>query len=1177
MELSQKQPKHFTFISDSINVLHKNGKKSVLNIDLIKNKINSFINAEPILKLTGDLLMQKIVKELYDGIRTLDINILMSKISADLIEVHTDYGELSIRIIKNIITKRKELNKSDNIFIIDSKGNKNNLCIERIFTKIENLINIEPVLNISSHTVITKTVNELANNISSEDIDFISSRISANMSIDNLDYSILGARIMISRIHKKIKKNYKDHVDRINKNLDNYFSDAFTLFVNNYHKEIDDMINFSKDYSFKYLGIMILLKSYLIKDGLNYYESPQQLYARMSIQLHLNDLNEDGFLTNYTFEDVKNTYNLLSDHYYTHATPSLFNAGNNVGSLSSCFLLDMDDSVDGIYETVKECAKISKSAGGLGVNINRLRAKNSVIKSSRGKSEGVIPALKVYDIMLQHMSQGGGKRKGSSAMYFELWHLEVMDILESILPTNNLDESMCPRDLFYAAWVNDLFFKRLEYAIKNPTETVLWSLFCPNDTDGLADVFGDSFESKYKHLEELKLYKKQINILELWAKIMKVLEEAGKLYILSKDNSNKKCNQNNLGIIKSSNLCVHGDTVILTDFGYVKIKNLKDQRVNVWNGEKFSNVKVFQTGTDQKLLKVKTSDGCILKCTEYHKFHLSDGSVKPANKLTKSDVLLSCTKMPIIDFSNDNELKSQNYISSENEKDVKNNPYFKGYNVQNDVPVNGSLKHKLLWLSGLIDYSTELTDAFTSIESKSFKFLQNVKLMCNTIGLNPRIETNENTNETIKNPKNNTYNLLFDFMDLYVLADLFYGFDIRLQKYLTVPNEYKNDKKPIKIESVNPVIGLHDTYCFNEPYNHTGIFNGLLTGNCSEILIYTDFDNIGVCNLSSICLPKFVIDEDVYDYKKLESIAYQCCINLNKVIDNNKYPLEKAEKTDKRSRPIGIGVQGLADVFMMMRCSYTSSRAKTMNKHIFESIYHGAMRASIDLAKKYKPYETYDKNGGSMLSNGILQFDLWGVKPNLYNWDVLRADLKQYGAYNSLLIALMPTASTSAIMDNSENFEPITSNIYNRSLLSGDFLIVNKYLVNHLKELNLWSEDMKDLIILNKGSVQFISSIPKDVREIYKTAYEYKLKDLVDMDADRCAFVCQSMSSNRFIDNFNTSKLTSMYLYAWKKGLKTLSYYIRTQPLVQPIQFTLDPSLKKNTYKQPEECLMCTA
>jgi ribonucleoside-diphosphate reductase alpha chain len=1176
---------------------------------------------------------------------------MSANIAFDLIELHSDYRILVNRILddreKKVINNIKKNTLNDTIYIIRSNGTKQELDITLIYKKIHMLINMEPKLNITGDVLITKTINELADNITSEDIDFIASKNAANLISTNLDYNILASRIVINRIHKKIHKNYLDYVNNINDKLLNYFKPQFTLFVKNYYNEINEIIDYSKDYNFKYIGISILIKSYLIVHNKIPIESPQQMYMRIAINLHLDDLDENGYFKNYTMNDIKKLYDLISDGYYTHATPTIFNSGNNVGSLSSCFLLDMDDTTMGIYGTLAESAMISKSSGGIGINITKIRGKNSRIASSNGISEGLVPMLKVYDDMAKHMSQGGGKRKGSIAMYFELWHVDVMDVLECILPTNTIDEMACPRDLFYAAWTNDIFWQRLEYAILNPNELVLWSLFCPNDViddnnTHLSDLFGENFTNKYIEYEQNNKFKSQINILDIWNKILKVLEEAGKLYILSKSSSNLKCNQNNLGTIKSSNLCVHKNTLVLTDQGYQYIKDLVDQDVNIWNGNEFSLSPVRKTGENQKLLLVTTDDGCKLKCTKYHKFHIVSGArntkhiIKETHELEIGDRLIKCNfptidgnkennfkyaythgfycgdgtninkldgdrKIPIIDLYHDKQ-KLEQYI----EHDHKNNKQIEQnktrYILHNDieekfkVPINATLQNKLEWLAGYIDADGCIVKNQDSrciqICSIHKEFLVEVKYLCNTLGCNPKvIKQRDEKQQLIPNNKGNNelqlYNCKEQWRLLFNVSDTFYLYNNlqlptkRVLNDIDVPPQ-RDARKFVRILSIEEVDGLHDTYCFNEPINHTGIFNGIITGNCSEILIYTDKDNIGVCNLASICLPKFMnLETNTYDYNKLIDISYDVCMNLNKVLKNNVYPLERARYNDDNNRPIGIGVQGLADVFMMFKCSYTSDKAKNINKKIFECIYYGALKASCDLAKKYGSYNNYST---SMTAKGLLQYDLWNIDENnlMNDWKHLRNNINEYGLYNSLLIALMPTASTSAILDNNENFEPITSNIYNRSLLSGDFQVVNKYLIQDLKELNLWDNYMRELIIAHNGSIQNIDIIPNNIKEIYKTAYEYKLKDIIDMDSDRGAFVCQSMSSNRFISDFNRSKITSMYLYAYKKGLKTLSYYIRTKTNVNAIKFTIDQNIlktvnKKNKDEEEEECTMCSA
>lgn len=1129
--------------------------------------------------------------------------------------------------------------QSGSINIINRNGKSEPLDCNKVLKRIERLVNMEPKLRISGDVVVTKTISFLVDNIPSWDIDNVSAAIAANMITNHIDYEILATRIMISNIHKNTNDCYYKTILNIQNNLDNILSAKLVLFVNNYKTEVNNAFVYKNDYTFKYFGIHVLLRAYLLRSRTEkhiIYERPQHLYMRVAIGLHLDKIDDKGFVSNQTvLSEIFDLYKTISEGYYSHATPTLFNAGTELSGLSSCFLLEVGDSVDGIYGTLNKGAHISKYSGGIGIHVSQVRASGSKISTTGGVSEGLVKMLKVYNCMANHMSQGGGRRKGSIAVYFELWHADVMEVLDCILPLSTGDESKMCRDLFFAAWIDDLFFKRLELAVRDRSTVYMWSLFCPNIAKNLTDKYGIEFEELYTQYENEKLYFKQVNILTIWDKILQVIEEAGRLYMMSKDSVNKKCNQSNLGTIKSSNLCVHGDTLILTDSGYRPIKQLANKTVNVWNGKQFAPAPVRQTNVNQSLLKIKTSDGCELKCTEYHKFYVYDSFrnivvIKNAMHLKKDDKLIPC-EFPVIDGNDANNFIDAythgfycgeggiDYQYFKHEEKIKcidiDNSKIKHVNKLNcikfsvfcstskttrlivrrniqkrfSVPMYASLSNKLEWLAGLIDASGTIVEEFDepnklSIAVNNKKFLMNVKLLCNTLGLNP---------EVVNDIKYYTSNFKLNF-NSYETHILYHKLFIPSNLVFTDPVypdilDLTHTINFIKIKSIKPIEGLHDTYCFNEITEHKGIFNGMITGNCSEITIFTDEKNVGVCNLASVCLNKFVkLDESsnvYYDYDHLYKIAYKVALNVNKVIDNNKYPITEGKYSDSRNRPIGIGVQGLADVFMMFKTSFVSDLAKEINKKIFETIYFATLNASSDLALKYGSYETYT---GSFTEKGLLQFDLWKTTPSFekWDWDALKSKIKKQGLRNSLLISLMPTASSASIMGNSENFEPNTENIYMRKVLSGDFQIVNKYLINDLIKLNLWSDEMKQLIIANRGSIQNISVIPANLKDIYKTAYEYPCKDLIDMDADRAPYVCQSMSSNRFIKDFDKVKMTKMYIYAWKKGLKTLSYYVRTKPAANAVQFTIDNKIIKRVKREQvqvkeereeEECTMCSA
>jgi ribonucleoside-diphosphate reductase alpha chain len=686
------------------------------------------------------------------------------------------------------------------------------------------------------------------------------------MTTTHPDYAILAARIAVSNLHKTTSKSFSNTMKRLYTYIDPKTGENASMISKEVYEVIrknaallDSSIIYDRDFSYDYFGFKTLEKSYLLRIDGKVAERPQQMLMRVAVGIHMDDM-----------EAALETYNLLSEKWFTHATPTLFNAGTPKPQLSSCFLLTMqNDSIDGIYDTLKQCAKISQSAGGIGLSIHNVRATGSYIKGTNGTSNGIIPMLKVFNDTARYVDQGGGKRKGAFAIYLEPWHADIFEFLD--LKKNHGKEELRARDLFYALWIPDLFMKRVE-------ENSTWSLMCPNECPGLADCYGDDFEKLYEKYEREGRARKTIKAQELWFEILESQTETGTPYVLFKDHANRKSNQKNLGTIKSSNLC-------------------------------------------------------------------------------------------------------------------------------------------------------------------------------------------------------------------------------------------------------------------------------------TEIMEYTSNDEVAVCNLASIALPKFVVDGK-FDHKQLLEVTKVATKNLNKIIDINYYPVPQARNSNMRHRPIGLGVQGLADAFIMLRMPFESDEAQGLNRDIFETIYFGALTASMELAKKYGPYETFK---GSPISKGIFQFDMWGVEPKSgrWDWNGLRKEIKQHGVRNSLLLAPMPTASTSQILGNNECFEPYTSNIYTRRVLSGEFTVVNKHLLKDLIRLNLWNEGMKNKVIKSNGSIQNIPEIPQHIKDLYKTVWEIKQKTIIDMAADRGAFICQSQSLNIHIQDPNFGKLTSMHFYAWKKGLKTGMYYLRTKAAADAVKFTV--------------------
>ena len=751
------------------------------------------------------------------------------------------------------------------MYVIKRNGKKESVKFDKITARIQKLsYGLSPLVDVID--VAKKVIEGIYDGVSTTELDNLAAEMAASLTTKHPDYALLASRIAVSNLHKNTAKSFSatmrrlyDYTDEVTGRKMPLIADDIMKIIEDNAELLDSSIIYDRDFGFDYFGFKTLEKSYLLRVDGKVVERPQHMFMRVSIGIHKEDI-----------ESVIQTYNYMSERWFTHATPTLFNAGTPKPQMSSCFLLTMkDDSIDGIYDTLKQTAKISQSAGGIGLAIHNVRATGSYIGGTNGTSNGIIPMLRVFNDTARYVDQGGGKRKGAFAIYLEPWHADVFGFLD--LRKNHGKEEMRARDLFYALWIPDLFMKRVEADGE-------WSLFCPHEAPGLHECFGEKFEELYEQYEREGRARKTIKAQELWFTIIEAQIETGTPYLLYKDAANSKSNQQNLGTIKSSNLC-------------------------------------------------------------------------------------------------------------------------------------------------------------------------------------------------------------------------------------------------------------------------------------TEIMEYTDRDEVAVCNLASIALPRFV-NEGSFDFDKLYEVTYQAAKNLNRIIDNNYYPVEEARTSNMRHRPIGLGIQGLADVFILLRLPFESEPAKVLNKNIFETIYFAAMTASKDLAKKEGAYETFK---GSPLSKGLFQFDLWGVKPSeRHDWEALRKEVKKYGVRNSLLIAPMPTASTSQILGNNECFEPYTSNIYSRRVLSGEFIIVNKHLLKDLVKLGLWNNTMKNKIIAANGSIQQIDEIPADIKELYKTVWEIKQRSLIDMAADRGAFICQSQSLNLFVDSPGASKLTSMHFYAWKKGLKTGMYYLRTQAAAQAIQFTVE-------------------
>ena len=781
------------------------------------------------------------------------------------------------------------------MYVVKRDGKKEPVKFDKITARIIKMCyGLDPL--VSPEGVAMKVIEGIYDGVSTSDLDNLAAEVAAAKTIDHPDYALLASRIAVSNLHKETKKTFSDVMEDLYNYIDPKTGENAALLSKEVydiimeHKNLlDSSIIYDRDFRYDYFGFKTLTRSYLMKLNGEIAERPQQMLMRVSVGIHKNDI-----------ESAIKTYNLMSEGWFTHATPTLFNSGTPKPQMSSCFLLTTkEDSINGIYDTLKSCAQISQSAGGIGLSIHDIRATGSYIKGTNGTSNGIVPMLRVFNDTARYVDQGGGKRKGSFAIYLEPWHSDVFDFLD--LKKNHGKEEQRARDLFYALWIPDLFMKRVK-------ENGDWTLMCPHECPGLSDTHSKEFEKLYTKYEKAGKGRKTIKAQDLWFKILESQIETGTPYMLYKDAANAKSNQQNLGVIKSSNLC-------------------------------------------------------------------------------------------------------------------------------------------------------------------------------------------------------------------------------------------------------------------------------------TEIIEYTAPDEVAVCNLASLALPKYVNDDTTFNFDKLFEVTYQATINLNRIIDENFYPVEEARNSNLRHRPIGLGVQGLADAYIMMRLPFESEEAKALNREIFETIYFASMTASKDLAKEEGAYESYP---GSPVSKGIFQYDMWNVKPTKrWEWDVLKEEVKKYGVRNSLLLAPMPTASTAQILGNNECFEPYTSNIYTRRVLSGEFIIVNKHLLKDLVKEGLWDKSMRQKIMAANGSVQNIEEVPEALKQLYKTAWEISQKSIIEQAADRGAYICQSQSLNIFMENANFGKLTSMHFYGWEKGLKTGMYYLRTKAATDAIKFTVDKDVvAKSTSKSkeeiacslddPDDCEMCS-
>ena len=847
-------------------------------------------------------------------------------------------------------------------------GDLEDMSFDKILNRVKKL-SIEANITINSSALVVKIVDQLYDGIPTSKIDELTAEQCASMIAKHLDYGALAARIVISNSQKNAVKQFSFAMDALYSVYDIHgihtplLAEHYYCFITKHKETLNAMIVTDRDYLIDYFGFKTLERAYLMKINGRCVESIQYMWLRVSVGIHAHILDEK-----YALEKIKETYDLMSTKYFTHATPTLYNSATPRPQLSSCFLQSMkSDSIDGIYETLRDCANISKWAGGIGLHIHNIRSSGSHISGTNGTSNGIVPMLKVFNDTARYVDQGGGKRNGSFAIYLEPWHGDICQFLD--LKKNHGDEEMRARDLFFGLWIPDLFMERVEKNLK-------WTLMCPTKCPGLSDVYGNEFNELYEKYERENKGCKTIKARELWFAILDSQMETGTPYLLYKDACNRKSNQKNLGTIKSSNLCT--EIIEYSDENETAVCNLASIALSnfVWN--------------------------------------------------------------PPCEFDNIPELYSKD--------DCK-------------------------WC----DEMKKLLTSF-NIEYKEVKLSQ---------------------------------------------------------------EDFERFKKKLNVKSVPQLVVWDDDEC-------PDVIGG--------------YDAV-----RKILQPRF-------NFHKLADITRVITENLNNIIDINYYPIKEAETSNKRHRPIGIGVQGLADVFVKMNIAYSSQEAADLNRDIFETIYYAAVDASCKLAIRDGKYSTFD---GSPASQGILQFDMWDVTPsNRYDWNDLKDRVKRYGLRNSLLIAPMPTASTSQILGNNECFEPFTSNIYSRRTNAGEFILVNKYLMKELQDQGLWTDELKNNIIANKGSIQHLDFLSEEMREKYKIVWEIPMKHMINMSRDRGAFICQSQSLNLWQENPDYKKLTAMHMWSWKQGLKTGIYYLRRKAKHQAQQFTVEPT-KNVAVEEDPICEMC--
>ncbi|AQQ73654.1 ribonucleoside-diphosphate reductase large chain [Kurlavirus BKC-1] len=1059
------------------------------------------------------------------------------------------------------------------------------------------------------------------------------------------DYAVLAGRAEILRLREITPEKFSDVV-KSNKGV---FDPSYADFVLKNAEKLNSFIVEERDMKFDWMAVNTLEKSYLVKrkgyDGnLHLNERPQQLYLRVATFLCMPDM-----------KNIQNYYNYLSKGKFTMASPTLFNAGLKKSKLSSCFLGIVPDSLNKMAQVWADIATISAGSGGVGYSITFVRHSDI---GGLGQSSGAVSFLRVPNAVLGYVDQAG-RRKGSGTFFLACWHVDIFDFVDAKKPGG--DDLMRAREIFYAIWTSDLFMKRVR-------DNGQWSLFCPNEAPGLDDVYGSEFESLYEKYENEGRAKKVVKAQELWHHILVAQVEVGMPFIAYKDAICRKSNQKNFGMPHSLNLCVAGDTKVMTrEHGYVEIESIVDEQVHVWNGEEWSKTKIVKTAENQDLLCVELSNGVSLQCTPQHRFFVQNkycGKVveKRAQELEMGDKLEKWVLPEAFEFENSSEFKypyTHGFFCGDGTYDrgydkTKKYPKVTLYDekmnllshiehirhgkectgklnvvlprdlpLKFEVPMYSNVDTRLRWFEGYCDADGTVArngnNESIQLASIEKEFLLDIRLMLQTLGVESKVVLRACAGvQTLPDGKGGKSQ--YECKDLWgLLVD-----SVNVQKLLTIgfsPKRLKLSKRTpqrsashfVKVLSVSKGRENVDTFCFREEKKGKGMFEGLLLGNCMEICQNTSEEEIASCNLASICLPEYVDKKTgTYNLKKLWRNARKVIRILNNVVDRNCYPPEipKIKRTNLRHRPIGLGVQGLADVFAMMGLSWLDEEAKMLNRQIFETIYHAAITESRKMSKERArfgcaiPY--YETFPGSPLSKGFFSHDLWDVEnihkktgipfdditieqvkeyrktqgiPESYcgiDWDAERTKTQRDGVYNSFMIALMPTASTAQILRNNEAFEPFTNIIGKRTVLSGTFAIVNRHFVNDMIELGIWNKKNRAICLTGKGSVQGIvcddPSLKPSVEKIkrkYLNAFELSQKRVCELGIDRSRYVDQTSSHNCFMKNPTYQKLTSYHFYQWEEGAKTGMYYLRTSPPDVAVNLAVE--------EEEKECVMCSS